>query len=183
MRTENYRQIEAPVKLLLEFEHLTVGELSNVLRQYQALLRVAWRDTGRAQAIRTPPVRLLTVSTSTDHSFDLISEFAIPALHFSTSLFGPVISWPSFANSTFQYVIAAWSRLARNPEARRSGQVFIKGVGGTELHVPVSALQETNTARSIENLWAIAHRGRISVTLELPDGDVGATYNPDTPVT
>ena len=50
MRTENYRQIEAPVKLLLEFEHLTVGELSNVLRQYQALLPAAWRDTGRAQA-------------------------------------------------------------------------------------------------------------------------------------
>ena len=93
MRTGSYRHIEAPVRLSLEFEHLTVGELSNVLRQYQALLRAAWRDAGRDQDIRTPPVRLLTVSTSTDHSFDLISEFAIPAYHFSTALVGPVTSW------------------------------------------------------------------------------------------
>ena len=180
MRTGNYRQIEVPLRLLLEFERLTVGELSNVLRQYQALLRLAWQDTCEDQDITTvPPVRLLTVSASTEHPIDLFAEFAIPALYFSTEVVGPVIHWPGIVHSTFQYIRAIWSGLTRRPEARASGQIFIQGGETPQLTVPVSALMERDVANRIQDLWRTAQSGAITVTLELPDGDERATYRPD----
>lgn len=177
MRTKNYQQIEVPYRLLLEFDFITVGELSNILRNYGALLRSAWRDTyQKTQFHDSPNSRLITTSASTQHSFELVTQYAIPALFFSTQFLGPVKDWPSIARATFENIISKWSRLARRTEARGSGEVFIQGGATPQLQIPLYALENDDLANRITALWAIAQSGKISLTVELPNEDERATY-------
>ena len=43
MRIRSLGSLDFSVRLYLEFENLSLGEFSNILRVYQAALRDAWR--------------------------------------------------------------------------------------------------------------------------------------------
>ena len=87
MKATNFVQIGTPIKLHLEYDKMNVGELSVILRNWQALLRSVWLESYRIQRNAMPPTtRVLTSAASTEHSFELVSEYAIPALVIATAV-------------------------------------------------------------------------------------------------
>lgn len=162
MKFTNYESIDEPIRLHLEFDQITVGKLSSILGQWQVVLRSAWRESYELQLVgRAPTARVLTVSTSTKHSFDLIAEFVI----LSTSFLGPIYNWPSLVRTAYGYLGSVWLLKERQSEREDSGHAFIRGVQSAELDVPIDALKDSGTGQRIERLWEIANRGSINITV------------------
>ena len=170
MRTRGYQPISVPAKSHLDFDQMTVGELSNILRQWQALLQSAWRESYElAYSSRAPTMHLMTVSASTENSFELFSDFAIPAVYVANVILGPVKDWLPAAMNAYRYLASAWESRSRQPLAESSGHVLIRGGDSPEMMVPVSALRDTEVGPRVETLWSIANSGLIKVTVELPE--------------
>ena len=168
MRARNYKPIGVPIKLHLEFDQMTVGELSSILRQWQAILRSVWRESYEIQfSGKAPTARLLTISTSTRNSCDLVSDFAIHTLNFSTILFGPVATWPSVVGSAYDYLGLVWSQRREQSEHDDLGHVFIKGGQSPELQVKARALRDSKAGPRIETLWKTATSGSIGIVAEV----------------
>ena len=168
MRSTRYSLLEVPVRLHLEFNQMTIGELSRILREWQVVLRSAWRESYELQfQTRAPSARVLTDSASTKCSFDVVSAFAIP-LSLSTSFLGPVYNWPYLARTACGYLGSVWPSPTRQLEREDSGLVFIRGGNTPELDVSVDTLTDTETGQRIERLWAIANSGSIRITVEAP---------------
>ena len=78
MKSTRYVAINTPIKLHLEYSKMTVGELSNILRHWQALVRAVWREAYELEhGAKAPNTHVMTVASSTENSFDLISDFAL----------------------------------------------------------------------------------------------------------
>ena len=109
LRSRRYRSIDAPIKLKLEFNEITVGELSSLLRQWQALVRSAWRESyGLSNSGRVPTARILVVSASTENSFEILTDIAIP-LSIATAFMGPFKDWPRIARTAWSFLELAWT--------------------------------------------------------------------------
>ena len=170
MKTTGYRPISVPIKLHLDFDQMTVGELSNILRQWQALLRSAWRESYElVYSPRVPTVRLLTVSASTENSFDLLSDFAIPAVLYTTAVAGPILEWPSVARTAYYYLASIWEPKGERYQADDSRHIVIIGGDTPAMRLPVAALGDTEVGERVENLWSTANSGEINITVELPE--------------
>ena len=173
MRSTKYESIEVPIRLHLEFNQMTVGELSSILRQWQALLRSAWRESYELQFTRrVPTARVLTVSASTKRSFDILSEFAIP-LQLSTAFLGPVYNWPYLARAVCGYLGSVWPPKTQHLDREDSGHVFIMGGQTPVLDVSADDLKDTETGQRIERLWEIANSGSIKIIVEAPSDQSG----------
>lgn len=188
MRSRSYRRIEPAmaIRLSIEFDELTVGELSNILRQYQATLRTAWKI--EASDLRMPTVpgpRLLTGLVSSRNSLEIVTEFALHAAMLSNFFVGPVANWPDVVRGTFHRLQAATSRMriGARPAGRRgadptdSDDSFDRRIviqGGyrprLELRDP-SVLTEEPIARGVTELWRIAQGGQTDIILELLESD------------
>ena len=172
MKSSNYRPINVPLRLHLEYEQITVGELSNILRHWQALLRTAWRESFQLQyadkvPIGVPTTRVLTVAATTENSFDLLSNFAIQAFIIGNIAVGPVVTWPDIVRGSYRYLSAVWERDSAEKYARETERlVFIKGGDTPELLVPLEALANRETGERLERLLAILAGGEITGTIE-----------------
>ena len=190
MKSNRYEPLNTPIRLHLEYENLTVGELSGILRQWQVVLRSAWRETYVRQSNAvdfTDPegrfisfaakesmyrgsttARLLVVTTSTAHSFDILADFGLDrALLFSTAFLGPIVNWPSFVRVVYEYLrLIVEARLKRYGD---SGKVLIKGVGSTELQIHSDMLKDSDTADRVERLWEIANSGNVRMSIDMLD--------------
>lgn len=169
MKSTSYTRISATVKLHLEYNQMTVGELSNILRHWQALLRVAWMEVYESEHDHdAPKPRILISAASTDNSFDLISEYAIPTVMHSAAVFGPLINWPRQAITVYNFIKA---KLQETKEARFNqnyDRVYLR-VGDREIDAPVHALQDTTAGSRIENLLAIMVSGDVDMDIEFDD--------------
>ena len=111
MRGRGYQPINVSIRLRLEFEHLTVAELSNILSNYQRMLRAAWRETLHDwQVEHSPSVRLVVSGASSGSSpVDIWVNYIIPGIHLGRALVGLIKDWPDFVKAIFNYVKKHWS--------------------------------------------------------------------------
>lgn len=178
MKSTGYAALKAPIKLHLEYSKMTIGELSNILRHWQALLRAVWRDSYELQhGDRAPNARVLTIATSTENSLDLISDYAIPGVVIANLFLGPVTDWPMQARMAYAYLSRLWE--SKKEERIEGGDVGVTIIGGRTpfMSFPAETLESDATARRLVELWRIANSGSISVTFE----EVNDSTPPDTP--
>ena len=169
MKSTNYRPIDVPINLHLEFDQITVGELSSILRQWQALLRSAWRESYEFHySSRVPPMRLLAASASAENSFEILSDIAIPVLYFNVALLGPARDWPSVVRSSYRYLASVWLQKRRRFENIASGHMLMRGGDSPEIFIDIDILSDNETGQRIERMWNTANSGLIKMTVEVP---------------
>ena len=172
MKSTVYKSTGVSITLLLRYNNITVGEVSSILREWQALLRAAWNeayeiDNGR----KAPTVRLLTTATSSMHSIELVAEYAIHAANFASDIapvLGPAIDWPKQAATAYGYLEHLWRRERKRREGNESiGQIEITGRHGSSIRFPSNVLERENTARRLLQFWDVANRGDIEVSARI----------------
>ena len=173
MKTTLYRPINVPIRLHLEYQQMTVGELSNILRNWQVVLRSAWEESLQLElsdgvsSRSVPTTRILTVSTSTENSLDLIADFAIHAVLFGSATVGPVVTWPSVVRNTYGFLYDVWEyRRSRHSDPEKHQYVYIRGRGSPEMMVPAHLLANSKCGERVERLWEIANSGNIEITVD-----------------
>ena len=65
------------VRVHLEYEQMTVGQLGRYLDGWQALLRTAWREEAERLEGRHIPVRVFPARIATGESIDVLMEYAV----------------------------------------------------------------------------------------------------------
>ena len=166
MRQKQIRAVWRPLRLHLEFEKLSAGEVGSIMTAYQAPLRQAWRSEIRRLGISRPPSepRVILTSLSTASSLDLLADYGLPALVVSTSLLGPVRNWPAIASGSLRYMAYELTAIARREPGR---QMRIVGPAGTQLELPVDVLEDLDLARRAHRFWkttlAAVDRAEISI--------------------
>ena len=181
MKSTSYAAVNAPIKLHLEYSKMTIGELSNILRHWQALLRAVWRDAYELQhGVRAPNTHVLTIATSTENSLDLISDYALQGAIIANLILGPVTDWPRQARIAYAYLshFRETEREARLEEGQE--QVTITGGKTPLIAFPSHMLENEAISERLVEFWRIANSGNISVTVEevnassateVPDGE------------
>ena len=167
MKSTRYAAVNAPIKLHLEYGNMTIGELSNILRHWQALLRAVWRESYEIQhGVKPPNARVLTIATSTENSLDLISDYAIQWAFIVNLILGPAVDWPGQARMAYAYLSLLWE----SEEEKRKGESFervtITGGETPSLTFPARTLENEEAARRLRELWRVANSGNILVTFE-----------------
>jgi|SRR3990172_1223929 len=181
MRGPGYQAINVSIRLRLEFEHLTVAELSNILANYQRMLRAAWRETLHDQKVeKSPTVRLVVTGASSGSSpLEVWVNYVLPGIYLGSAMVGPVKDWPSIVKSIFDYVRELWWVLGQRPDDPLSDRVMITGGSHPQLNIPLSALHNRSTAREIQNLWSVAQKGRIKLTIKIDGTEESIGYEPE----
>lgn len=181
MRARGYQSINVPIRLRLEFEHLTVAELSNILSNYQRMLRASWRETLHDwQAQHSPNVRLVVSGASSGSSpVDIWTDYIIPGIHLGSALVGPLKDWPSVVKTIFHYLRVLWSVADEQSSDDSPDRVNITGGSNPQLNILVSVLRDRRTAQEIKELWDIAQRGRIRLTVTLNDTGESVSFEPE----
>ena len=147
MKTKSFRSIDVPIKLRLEFDDITLGELSNFLRQWQALLHAAWRESFELSDLgRAPRVHILVASASTENSFDILSYIALHSDYFE-AVFGPVKDWASSVRHVLSFLGLVWSRREARIARDDSDRLYIRGGDSPEMSVGVDILRDSEAAR------------------------------------
>ena len=173
MRTRTYRPIEVPIRLHLEYNQITVGELSNVLRHWQVVLRSAWKESMQLKtseempAGNVPTVRLLISSASTENSFDIITDFATRAVFLGSAVVGPLVRWPVIARNAYGFLFNIWEH-NRDESSEYNGEphLYIRGRNSQEMRVPAEILADSRCAEQVVKLWKIANSGDIKITVD-----------------
>ncbi len=187
MKSTAHVAITAPIKLHLEYREMTVGELSNILRHWQALLRVAWREAYELQhGRRAPKPRVFTVAASTGNSFDLISEYALPWILIASQILGSATDWHRQARIAYGYLSHIWKiksgeYVEREPtlEEGFEGELAIREntdvgeqqvtiIGGDKpaITFPSHILDQSETSGRLLQFWKIANSGDIAATMQ-----------------
>ena len=170
MKSKNYQPVDAPINLHLEYQFMTLGELSGILRDWQAILLSAWRESfelhdfsSEFQDFSLPPsARILTVSGSTERSYDIVSNYAVQGLMVTSAIIGPVSTWPSMARAAYAYIHSIWTQKQQHGDR---DHLFIKGGSTPEIQVSYDALRDPETGPRIERLWKRATSGEIKITV------------------
>ena len=171
MKSTDFKSIGAPIKLRLEFDETTVGELSNILRQWQVLLRTAWRESYEINYRVSPPnPRILVSSASTENSFEIITDISLP-LTVVGGILGSDTDWVDVARTAYRYLASIWSEKKDDDYAEASDHVYIRGGKDPELIASPDALRDNETGERIERLWKTANSGGINLTIEEPDDE------------
>ncbi len=171
MKSTSFKSIGAPIKLQLEFKETTVGELSNILRQWQVLLRTAWRESYEINYPGSAPnPRILVASASTENSFEILSDISLPVMYV-TAIFGPVVGWPAVARTAYRFLALVWSEKKDQNESLASEHVYLRGGESPELRVNADVLKDSETGERLERMWAIANSGGFELTVEEPEND------------
>ncbi|MCY4580340.1 MAG: hypothetical protein OXD31_15015 [Chloroflexi bacterium] len=172
MKSTRYESLDVPIKLHLDFTKITVGELSNIMRDWQALLRCVWRESYALQYPgRIPSPRILVVTASTENSFEIISDIAIHTLFFGTAFLGPVRNWPNVAKQAHGYLREVWLQKAARSGSSVGNHVYMRGGDSPEVIATIDALQDSEAGARLERMWDRANRGEIELTIEELDDD------------
>ena len=184
MKSKDYKSIDVPIKLRLDFDETTVGELSSILRQWQVLLRTAWRESySLYYSGSAPNQRILVASASTKNSFEINTDFALQ-LAFVSSIFGPVRDWPAVARTTYRFLASVWTEKNEKEDTFIFSEVYIRGGESPELRVNADVLRDSETGTRIERLFEIAVAGGFGLAVEEPDDqDEGLDDEADEPET
>ena len=179
MKSTSYAAINAPIKLRLEYSKMTVGELSNVLRHWQALLRAAWREAYELQhGVKAPNTHLLTIASSTENSFDLISDYALQTAIIANLVLGPVTDWPGQARMVYAYLSLIWETEGEAHLEADQERVTIIGGDTPAITFPSNMLENEEIAGRLKAFWKIANSGDISISIQEVN-ELGTTEVPD----
>jgi hypothetical protein len=180
VRGRRYQPINLSIRLQLECDFLTVAEFSNILAIYQRMLRAAWRDTLNDHDItKSPPFRLVVTRTSSSSPLEVWVDYILPAVYFGSAIAGPIKDWPGFVRAIFAYMQGLWSVIGKRPAHSPSDHIVITGGSVPSLNIPVSALNNRKTAQHIKELWSLAHRGRINLSIKIEDTEDSIGYKTD----
>ena len=173
MKSTDFKSIGSPIKLRLEFEGVTVAELSNILRQWNALLRLAWRESYAIHYRgRAPNAHILVASVSTENSFEVLADIALA----TANILGPAIDWPTVARIAYGYLASKWRESGEQNEADISSHLYLRGGETPELRVSTDVLGDSKIGERIERMWNTANSGGIRLTVEeSDDADGGAS--------
>ena len=184
MRSTRYEAINAPIKLHLQYNQLTVGELSNILRHWQALLRSSWRESYEFQhTVEAPDARVFTVAMSAENSVELISDYAVQALLVANLTLGPVTDWTRQARLAYAFLTRIWEAQATTRSEtddrviRETRAVTVTGGSEPAMTFPADMLENAETARRVVDIWRIANGGDIVMAIE----DVDETVSDEEP--
>ena len=133
------------------------------------MLRAAWREVYEDEHPGSvPTAHVITVAAATESSFDLISEFAVPALHIAASAVGPVTNWPRQARLAYAHIVG-FLPVARDTEPDPvGGLVHIRMVEG-DVNLSLRSLQESPSGLRVERLLQITGSGNIEINIEYDD--------------
>ncbi len=107
-RPKRFHPISHPIRLHLEFEELTGGQLAYYLNAWQALLNRAWQEY-YAREFRQPAPRshvIVTTGTS-DKSVELCTLLAIP-VGLAQSFVAQNLNWQIVANGALHFLRSRW---------------------------------------------------------------------------
>lgn len=163
MKSKDHSRTEVPIRLHLEFDQLTVGELGRFLMVWQALIRAAWLESYEFNIGGTgPEARVVVETVSSGNSLDVVSEIAVNLSTFASSIRDMRV----LAHACYRYIGAVWlARERRQPDLAAS-HVFVRGERGAEIIVPVDVLAGSETGGRIERMWSVANSGGITITVE-----------------
>ena len=175
MKSTDYRRIDVPIRLHMSFEDITVGELSKLLRIWQALLRAAWRESyERRYREPSPNARILVNTASTSNSLDIISDIAVH-LAFVSTLAGPVRDWPAVVRDCYRYLGSAWMAERRQqPIGASEHTLNMRGVQAPENLAGTDAYDDSMVRPYVRSFMETANGGGIRVTVEVTV-EVGGT--------
>ncbi len=167
MKSTRYAAINTPIRLHLEYGKMTVGELSTILRHWQALLRAVWRVAYELQHDdKAPNIHVLTVTSSTENSFDLISDYALQTAVVANLALGPVSDWPRQARIVYAYLAHILEKVRNERPKAGLERVTIIGQNTAAITFPSHLLENEEIAGRLTGLWEIANGGDISITAE-----------------
>ena len=162
MKSGQHETIGAPIGLHLDYELLTLGELSKLLGQWQALLRCAWREHWRLRyGPEPPPVRVFTSSISTGNSIDVTSDFAM-ALSLITAVVGPPIDWPRRGREAFEFIS---HRLQRQQKVEND-RLYMELGDQPVLDFPTHITESDETTERLVRIINAAKTGNIRMTAD-----------------
>ena len=195
MKATNYTQINAGIRLHLEYDKMTVGELSNITRQWQALLRAAWRESYPTQAIPTEPLptalrptepiptppnaRVIIITASTENSLELIAEYALITTTITAAVFGPMVDWPGLARAAYRHIQNKLEGSRETGSVRDEGRIYMRS-GDREVNLPNQVLADDETGERARKLMETFFSGGISGTIEEIDEPDSGEHPEDT---
>ena len=166
MKATNYTQINAGIKLHLEYDKMTVGELSNITRQWQALLRAAWRESYQTVDSRPAPnARVITITASTENSFELTAQYALLTIVITTAVLGPMVDWPGLARAAYRHIQNKLEGSRETGSVRDEGRIYMRS-GDREVNLPNQVLADDETGERARKLMETFFSGGISGTIE-----------------
>lgn len=161
MRSGHYETIGAPVRLRIDYEVLTLGELSNILRRWQVLLRSAWKDNWLQRHGPEPPyVRVFTSTINSGSPIDLLSDFALP-LSIITAVFGPVIDWPSRGREAIDFL----SQRLRQQRELENDRIYLELGERPVMDFPARVTERTENTDNLIRIIEAARSGNFSLTI------------------
>ena len=174
MRSSRYIGIDEPVNLHIGgYANITVGELSAIYREWQALLRHAWKGAWKeTQGSKYPTIHILAKSVTSEKSIDLEAVYAVHGAAMAANLvLGPLVDWPTRVKTAYSYIVAHWDRLERQQESVQRGD----GDGGVEIETPRTrmrfpshVLKDEEMTNRLERIHKRAIAGDLQIKVSLP---------------
>ena len=180
MKSTAYTGIGAPIRLRLEYGNLTAGELGGILIQWQALLRRTWHSVYLQDYDAGPPtVRLFTKSVSSEHSIEIVTDFAIlsgllqqgpeamvSAYHLLSE--APLREWSTFGRTVHAYLAKIWRvQQGRSESISYDNRIVIRGGQDPSISLHLDALEDKETAERLLKFWDTANRGNVVASIHI----------------
>ncbi|GEM_PF-4082264 len=152
MKQGTYQRINQTLRVHVQYEYLTLTELSNLIRAYESALLSLWQSETRrfSSVIQVPRAKLVVNEIHTGNSIDLLTQYAIPALYFTTAIAGPVYDWPGVVGHSFSRLCALLRGYSNIPEM--AGYVEIEGGTSPYARIPLAALADERITRRVMRL-------------------------------
>ena len=173
MRSSRYVGIDEPVNLHIGgYANITVGELSAIYREWQALLRHAWRAAWKeTQGPECPTIHTLARSITSEKSIDLEAVYAVHEAAMATSLvLGPLVDWPTRVRTAYSYIVAHRYSLERQESVQKDD-----GDSGVEIETPHTrirfpsrVLRDEEMTNRLQKLHRMAIAGDLQIKASLP---------------
>lgn len=161
MRKE-IKAIEAPsLTLHMDYDHLTVGELGNILIRLQAALRtIAGLSPGEYdRRYSSAQPRFITSSVVTKHSIDITLLLAVLAVALQTP--SAVSDWRNFSTEVFRRFKIAVLAMVRGEIKDTETREKLRGLESGQIEM-------LPTEGSGESLKVAVTRGKIDIELSRP---------------
>ncbi len=116
------------LRIHIDYDHLTVGELGNILIRLQAALRsIAGLSPGEYDGrYSQEQPRFITSSVKTEHSIDIAVLLAILSL--ALSIPGAIYTWTRFSTDVFRFFKIALLAMVRGEIRNPEDNIEIEGL-------------------------------------------------------
>lgn len=193
MRDDRIGVVDSPVRLYLEYEVITLGELASITRAWDVTIKAFFREEVRRRGTtRLPGLAMVARRVTTPSSSELIADVAL-AISVFNAVGGPLVSWKAMVAASVSHLGSAMTSLSQSPflggvepsqafpelpplRTTRAADLLPGGgpqgdvviaSGATVLRLPVEAASSAKTVKHVERLvktLAKAEVQRVEIT-------------------